>query len=140
MDFTAYLNFDGTCDEAFRFYADTLHGEIEFRQTMGESPMRDQTPPEHYDRIMHVRLRAGDGVLMGSDAPPGVHSKPTGFAISINLEDAAEGERVFNALADGGTVQMPLAETYWAKRFGMLTDRYGIPWMVNAEMAEVPQS
>lgn len=140
MDFTAYLNFDGTCDEAFRFYADTLHGDIEFRQTMGESPMRDQTPPEQRDRIMHVRLRAGDGVLMGSDAPPEMHPRPSGFAVSINLDDTGDAERIFSRLSDGGTVQMPLGETFWAKRFGMVTDRYGTPWMINSGMQDPSQS
>src|SRR5512140_691563 len=115
MDFTAYLNFDGTCAEAFRFYEDTLHGKIDFMQTMGESPMADQTPPEFRDRIMHVHLTAGDGVLMGSDAPPGAHPKQAGFAISIALDDAGEAERIFNTFADGGKVDMPLEQTFWAK-------------------------
>ncbi len=140
MDFTAYLNFDGTCAEAFRFYAETLDGKIEFIQTMGESPFAEQTPPEHRDRIMHVRLRAGDGVLMGSDSPPGVPVKQNGFAISIGLDDRARAERIFNALAEGGQVHMPLAEAYWADRFGMLVDRYGTPWMINSGMRELATS
>ena len=140
MDLTAYLNFNGTCAEAFRFYAETLGGTIEFMQTFGESPMADQTPPEYRDQIMHVRLKAGDSVLYGSDTPPGMEAKPAGFAISIGLNDRAQAERIFNTLAEGGQVHMPLADTFWADRFGMLTDRYGTPWMVNSGMREPAQT
>lgn len=140
MNFTTYLNFDGTCAEAFRFYARTFGGTIEFSQTMGESPFAEQTPPEHRGRIMHIRLRAGDGILLGSDSPPGMPEKPSGFAITFALDDRHQAEQIFNALADGGQVEMPLAESYWADRFGMLKDRYGVRWMINSGMKELPAS
>jgi PhnB protein len=133
MKINAYLNFDGQCAEAFRFYERVLGGTIEIMQTHGDSPMRDQTPPEWHDRIMHVRLVVDDQVLMGSDFPPQYATKAQGFAVSLHVDDPADAERVFDALAEGGSVGMPLQQTFWAARFGMLTDRFGTPWMVNCE-------
>jgi PhnB protein len=86
-------------------------------------------------KLMHATLVAGDQVLMGADAPPGRYQKPEGVSVAINLDDVAKSERIFHALAEGGTVQMPIQETFWAERFGMLTDQFGIPWMVNCGKA-----
>jgi PhnB protein len=127
------LNFDGQCKEAFTFYQQVLGGSIATMETHGESPMREHTPLEWRDRILHARLVVGDQELMGSDSPPNQHLKPQGFSVSLNFDDPAEAQRVFVALADGGAVQMPLQETFWASQFGMLVDRFGIPWMVNCE-------
>ncbi len=132
MKIAAYLNFDGTCAQAFRFYAEALPGTIAFQQTLGESPMASQVPPEAHDRVMHVRLDVGDQMLLGSDTLPGRYEKPQGFAVSAMMS-AGEAERVFAALADGGSVQMPLQKTFWAARFGALRDRFGVPWMINGE-------
>lgn len=100
-------------------------------QTYGDSPAAEHSPPDSHDRILHVSLPVGPVTLMGSDARP-VHYKPAqGLWVSLNLEDPAEAERLFGALAEGGSVTMPLEATFWAKRFGMLTDRFGTPWMVN---------
>ena len=82
---------------------------------------------------MHARLVVGDKVLMGSDAPPEHYEGPKGFSVSLTINDLADAERIFHALAENGTVRMPLQETFWAVRFGMLVDRFGIPWMVNCE-------
>jgi PhnB protein len=133
MQIHTYLLYDGQCGEAFRFYERVLGGKIDFIQTHGESPMADQTPPELRDKVMHVHMTVGDQVLMGSDAPMQHFEKPQGFSVSLGIEDPAEAERVFNGLAEGGTVTMPLQKTFWAERFGMLVDRYGIPWMVNCQ-------
>lgn len=133
MQIQAYLNFDGDCRSAFTFYQQVLGGAILTMQTHGESPMREHTPPEWHDRILHARLVVGDQELMGSDSPPNQHATPQGFAVSLNFDSAEEAERVFAALAEGGSVQMPLQETFWASRFGMATDRFGTPWMVNYE-------
>ena len=133
MQIASYLLFDGTCGEAFRFYERVLGGKIDFIQTHGESPMRDQTPPDFLDKVMHVHMTVGDQILMGSDAPPGHFEKPQGFSVSLGIDDPAEAERVFNALAEGAQVTMPLQKTFWADRFGMLVDRYGTPWMVNCQ-------
>ena len=132
MKLNPYLSFDGRCREAFEFYAKTLGGTIAFIQTYGESPMAAQTPPEAHGRVMHVTLQIGDQVLQGGDAPPGQFSQPAGFCVATHYEEAAEGERVFNDLAEQGTVQMPYQPTFWAKGFGMCIDRFGTPWIVNA--------
>jgi PhnB protein len=135
MQLQPYLNFNGDCAEAFKLYEKVLGGKIEGMMTHRDSPMAGQTPPEWQDKIMHARLVVGDAVLMASDAPPGYYSKPQGTYVSINVETTSEGERIFNALAEGGAVQMPFEKTFWAAGFGMLVDRFGIPWMVNCEQA-----
>ena len=133
MQFNAYLNFDGDCRAAFTFYQQVLGGVILTMQTHGDSPMAAHTPPQWHDRILHARLVIGDQALLGSDSPPDQHATPQGFAVSLNTDSAEEAERIFAALAEGGSVQMPLQETFWAPRFGMVTDRFGTPWMVNFE-------
>ena len=132
MKLNPYLAFDGQCREAFEFYEKALGGKIAFIQTMGESPMAANTPPEAQSRVMHVTLHAGDQVLQGADAPPGQFTKPAGFCVALHFDEAADGERVFNALSAGGKVQMPFQATFWAKGFGMLIDQFGTPWIVNA--------
>lgn len=126
-----YLVFDGACAEAFRFYQQVLGGTIEAMITHAGSPMAEPVPAEWGDRIMHACLIAGDLTLMGSDMPPGRAQRPAGFYVNLTVGQPAEAERIFDALADGGTVTMPLEPTFWAERFGMLVDRFGIPWMVN---------
>jgi PhnB protein len=131
MHLNAYLNFDGDCRAAFEFYAKCLGGKIEMMLSHGESPVAEQTPAGWRDKIMHARLVVGDQMLMGSDSPPEHHEKAQGFAVSIIVDEVKEAERIFQALSDQGTVRMALQETFWAQRFGMLTDRFGTPWMVN---------
>jgi PhnB protein len=133
MELSPYLNFNGQCAEAFKFYEQCLGGKIVFMQTHGESAMKDQTPPDWQDKIMHATLKVGSQVLMGSDAPPAHYAAPQGIYVSISLPDPADGERIFNALADRGKVNMPFQKTFWAAGFGMLVDRFGTPWMVNCE-------
>jgi len=133
MKLNPYLAFDGSCREAFDFYQKVLGGRISFIQTIGESQMASSMPPESHGRVMHVTLDIGDQVLQGADAPPGQFTRPAGFCVALHFETAAEGEKVFNALAPGGTVQMPYQSTFWAKGFGMLIDRFGTPWILNAE-------
>ncbi|HVR96364.1 MAG TPA: VOC family protein [Thermoanaerobaculia bacterium] len=131
MQINPYLNFNGQCAEAFRFYEQVLGGKIEMMMTMGESPMAGETPPEMLDRVMHVSMTVGGQSLMGSDSPPEMYQKPQGLHVSLHYDTAEEGGRVFNALAEGGTVVMPFEKTFWAEGFGMLVDRFGTPWMVN---------
>ena len=132
MKLNPYLSFDGRCREAFEFYAQTLGGRISFMQTIGESPMAADMPAESHGRIMHVTMEVGDQVLQGADAPPGQFTNPGGFCVALHFDEVAEGECVFGALAQEGTVQMPFQSTFWAKGFGMLIDRFGTPWAVNA--------
>jgi len=133
MHVNPYLTFDGDCEEAFNVYEKVLGGKIVAMMTHKGTPAEEHVPAEWRDKILHARLVFGDNVLMASDAPPGRQEKMQGFSVSLVMTDRAEAERVFNALADGGSVRMPLGETFWAKKFGMLTDRFGTPWMVNCE-------
>ena len=136
MQFNTYLYFDGNCEEAFKFYEKLFGGKIDAMFPHEGSPAANHVPPEWQKKILHARMAIGDAILMGSDAPPGRFHKQQGFSININLKDAAQAERIFNTLAEGAvSVTMPFAETFWAHRFGMLTDRFGIPWMVNVEKA-----
>jgi PhnB protein len=98
----------------------------------GGSPMAEHVPAEWRDKVMHASVSiGGQMVLMGSDAPPDRYKAPQGITVSLGIAEPAEADRVFAALAEGGTVTMPIQETFWALRFGMLTDQFGIPWMVN---------
>lgn len=136
MELGPYLNFDGQCAAAFERYAEVLGGRIEMMQTHGESPMKAHVPAEWHDKVIHARLALADGVLMGSDTPPAHYSPPQGIHASISVPALAEAERIFMALAESGQITMPFQKTFWSSGFGMLTDRFGIPWMVNcAEMA-----
>ena len=126
-----YLTFNGNCREAFEYYHKVLGGSIEVMQTHGESPAKDFTPPEWHDAIIHARLNTGGQVLMGSDAPPDYQEKMGGFSISVTVSDEQLADRIFAGLAEGGSVTMPLAETFWAPKFGMCTDRFSVHWMVN---------
>jgi PhnB protein len=135
MQLNPYLLFNGQCEAAFKFYERCLGAKLEMMLRHGESPMAEQVPPEWRDRIMHARLVVGDKVMMGSDAPPDHYEQPRGFSVSIGIDDPGEAERIFQAMAEKGTVRMPLQKTFWALRFGMLVDQFGIPWMVNCEGA-----
>jgi PhnB protein len=135
MQLNPYLTFNGTCEAAFRFYERCLGGKIEAMIPHEGSPMADRVPPEWRNKIMHARLVVGEEVLMGSDAPPEHYQEPKGFSVTLGINNPTEAERVFNALSEDGTVKMPLQQTFWAVRFGMLVDRFGIPWMINCEKA-----
>ena len=131
MQTVPYLNFDGDCRAAFTFYQQVLGGELQIT-SHGDSPIAGEVPAEWHDRVMHARLDADGATLMASDYPPGEHAKPKGMSVALHVESPAEAERIFHALAEGGTVTMPIAQTFWSERFGMLVDRFGIPWMINA--------
>lgn len=135
MQLSTYLFFSGQCEAAFRFYEKGLGGKIELLMTHRQAPVADQVPSDWLDKIIHVRLSVGNTLLMGSDAPPGRYDGSKGFSVSINVDSPAEAERTFWALAENGTVQMPLAQTFWAERFGMVVDQFGISWMINCERA-----
>ena len=135
MRVNPYLLFNGNCREAFAFYAECLGGKIEAMLPHAGTPAEAHVPPEWRDKILHARMTIGEDVLMASDAPPGRFEPPKGFSVTIQLTDPSEAERIFRRLADGGTVQMPIQQTFWATRFGMLVDRFGTPWMVNCQPA-----
>ena len=131
----SYLFFNGNCAEAMRFYERTLGGKLEM-MTHAQSPIADQAPPGSSDRIMHARLSLDDRSLMASDTMPGQpYGGIKGFSLAVVYPTAAEAKRIFEPLAEGGQVTMPLQKTFWAEAFGMLTDRFGTPWMGNGGFA-----
>jgi PhnB protein len=136
MQVHPYLVFNGQCEEAFRFYEKVLGGKIVAMLTHKGTPAEAHVPAEWRDKILHTRLDVGDCMLMGSDAPPDRFEKAAGFSVSLQVKDPAEADRLFNALAEKGENRMPIDKTFWSPRFGMLVDRFGIPWMINCE----PQS
>jgi PhnB protein len=132
MKINPYLSFDGNCKEAFEFYQKTLGGKIAFMLTYGETPDAAKMP-QMKDKIAHARLITDGNVLMGSDAHGECAGTPQGFSISINVDTAAEAERLFKALSEKGQVRFAMEETFWATRFGILVDQFDIPWMINCE-------
>ena len=136
MQLNPYLSFNGQCEAAFKFYEQCLVGKIVTMLTYEDSPMAEQVPSEWRNKILHASLIVGDKAwMMGADAPPEQHEETKGFSVSLGIEDPAEAERIFHALAENGTVRMPIQQTFWTIRFGMLVDQFGIPWMVNCERA-----
>jgi PhnB protein len=135
MQLSPYLNFNGQCEAAFKFYERVLGGKIEAMITYAGTPAEEHAPPELRNKILHARLIVGGDALMGSDAPPDRHEAPKGFSVSLQIDEPADAERVFHALAENGIVRLPIQQTFWAERFGMLVDQFGIPWMVNCGKA-----
>jgi len=136
----AYLSFDGTCAEAMKFYERVLGAKLEALITYGEAPGEPCAPPTHDDKIMHAYLVHPEFELMAGDMPPGMpYGGIQGVMLALSYPTAADGRKVFDALAQGGQVTMPPAETFWADFFGMVTDRYGVPWDVNGGMRPAPK-
>jgi PhnB protein len=135
MQLNTHLNFNGQCEEAFKFYEKCLGGSIQAMIAHEGTPAAEHVPAEWRTKIMHAELKLDGQILMGADAPPNRYQSPRGFAVTIQTPQPAEADRVFGALAENGQVQMPIQETFWAARFGMLVDRFGIPWMVNCPKA-----
>jgi PhnB protein len=133
MQIHPYLSFNGNCEEAFKFYEQSLGGKIETIRTHEGMPPMGEVPPGWERKVLHARIAVGGTIIMGSDTPPAHYKQPQGVDLSIGVTDPAEADRVFNALAENGQVRMPIQKTFWARRFGMLIDRFGIPWMVNCE-------
>ncbi len=134
MPIQPYLFFDGRCEEAIGFYERALGAKVEMMMRYAESPdpvPEGMLPPGSERKIMHASLKIGDAVVMASDGGCSGKTSFSGFSLSYAVPDEAAAKRAFDSLADGGQVQMPLAETFWARRWGMLVDRYGKPWMVN---------
>ena len=125
-----HLNFDGNCAEAFAFYEKTFNSKIVMSMKYSDAPAGTPASPDMGDKIMHTSLLVGGVLLMGADAPKGRFTAPAGFQISISISDEAEVKRIYAALSEGGSVQMPLMPTFWSPLFGMCTDKFGIGWMV----------
>jgi PhnB protein len=125
-----YLFFDGTCEKAFAFYESVLGGELVLMRRR-DAPEQGELTPGHDDRILHASLTVGDVMLMGSDGDPARPQALGGFAVHLEVASTADAERIFTALGEGGTVQMPLGETFWSHAFGVTADRFGVTWMVD---------
>jgi PhnB protein len=136
MQMNTYLSFKGQCEAAFKFYERCLGGQLGSIFRYAGTPLAGQVPADWQDKIMHGSITVGGQVLMGADVAPEKYEAPKGFSISLQIESTADAERIFPQLADGGQVVMPLEKTFWAERFGMVVDRFGIPWLINCEGAD----
>jgi len=133
MQLSTYLSFKGDCEAAFTFYEQALGGQPGPLFRYGGSPMAGQAPAGWDDKVMHASILIGGQTIMGADLAPEKYEAPTGFSLSLQTSQVVEAERMFNGLAQGGRVEMPLEKTFWAERFGMVTDRFGVRWLVNCE-------
>lgn len=131
MRLNTHLSFNGQCEEAFQRYRTIFGGKILTMMPYEGSPHADQVPAGWRNKILHATLEIGDQIVMGADTPSEQFASPQGFSVVVGVSDADEAERIFKALADKGTIQLPLQETFWAVRFGMVVDQYDIPWMIN---------
>lgn len=136
MLLTPYLNFNGQCEEAFNFYQRALGGKIEAMISREGTPAAQHVPADWVKKIMHARLNIDGQVLMGADSSANSYSTPKGFAVSIQVKEPKEADRIFSQLTENASVDMPIQQTFWAARFGMLRDKYGIPWMINCDQAQ----
>jgi PhnB protein len=135
MQVQPYLFFDGRCEEAIEFYRKALGAQVEMLMRFKESPEplpADKAPPGSENKVMHACIRIGDTQVMASDGSCAGKLSFQGFSLSLSAKDEAEADRLFGALADGGQVRMPLGPTFFAQRFGMVADRFGVGWMVIA--------
>ena len=128
----AYLNFDGKCEEALEFYKRALGAEVQMLMRFKDSPEPPPPgcPPPNPDKVMHASFRIGDTMLMASDGRAAGKPSFQGISLSLTVPTEAEADKAFNALAEGGQVQMPLAKTFFSARFGMVADKFGVSWMV----------
>lgn len=130
MQMNVHLNFQGNCAEAFDFYKKVFGVKNAFAMKYSDAPQGMPVPSNWKDKIMHTSIPLGDGRLMGCDAPPDHSTSMGGFQVCVESKDEAEVKRIYEALQDGGSVQMPISPTFWSPLFGMCTDKFGIAWMV----------
>ena len=138
MQLSAYLSFDGECQAAFEFYQALLGARLQSLVTYKEV---DEAVPENWQhKVVHASLLlgegVGDGLLMGSDARPGDYQSPSGFSLELDVPTAESAARIFSGLSEGGSIKLPLQPTSWASHFGMLVDRFAIPWSINSKLTE----
>jgi PhnB protein len=133
MQVQPYLHFNGCCEEAIEFYRRVLGAEVSFLMHFKDSPEPDMAPPGSENKVIHATFRIGGATLMASDCGPPSFE---GFSLSITVPGEDQAERLFAALSEGGQVKMPLTTTFFSPRFGMLTDRFGVPWMVHVAAAK----
>src|SRR4051812_31139055 len=132
-ELSAYVGFKGDCEAAFKCYEEVLGAEPGLLFRYADSPVAEVVPEDWGSKIMHGSVRIGGKLLEGADVPPERYEKPKGFSLTLNISNAREAERVFETLGHGGEVLYQIAKTFWSERFGMVVDRFGIPWMINCE-------
>lgn len=131
-----YIAYKGNCRQAIEFYKSALDAEVLFMQTVGESPMSDMGPAEN---IMHGSIKVGGSTIMMCDDPGGGAGEPVSggpISLALGVDDPSQAKRLFDNLADSGTVVMPLEKTFWAEAFGMVNDKFGIQWLINCEASK----
>lgn len=138
MQVNAYLSFKGQCEAAFKFYEQCLGAQLGPIFRYAGTPLADTVPAEWQTKVMHASVTVGEQVLMGADIVPDRYEEPKGFSLSLHMKSAREADLVFHELAKEGRVVLPLEKTFWAERFGMVIDRFGIPWMINCEGTNQP--
>ena len=136
MRLNPYIMFNGDCEAAFKLYERVTGGKIVAMLPYEGSPAAGHAPSEWQKKILHARIDIGEDTIMGSDASPGHYNKPQGSSVTLRVDTPEEAERAFKGLADGATVQMPMDKTFFAKKFGMLVDKFGTHWMVICENAQ----
>ena len=130
MNVQPYLSFEGRCDEAIEFYKKSLGAKLDMLMRFKECPDQSMVSPGSAEKVMHAALRVGDTQILMSDGRCQGGANFNGFSLAVSAESDADAERMFNALADGGQVRMPMAKTFFSSRFGMVADRFGLGWMV----------
>jgi PhnB protein len=133
MQMTPYLSFNGHCEEALKFYERCLGARLGQIFRYEGTPLAQQVPSDWQNKVMHANLTVGGQQLMAGDVAPDQYEVPKGFSLSLQMADTREAERIYEELGAGGRIVMPLAETFWAARFGMVVDRFGFPWLINCE-------
>ena len=136
MEMSPYLDFKGECEAAFRFYEECLGGTLGAVFRYAGTPLAGQVPADWQDKVMHASLTLGRQVLMGADVAPDRYEEPKGFSLSLQLKDTADAERIFRQLCTNGRIVTPLEKTFWAERFGVAVDRFGITWLINCDGSE----
>jgi len=135
MEMTAYLSFKGDCEAAFKFYERCLGAEPGAIFRYAGSPIAHHVPADWSDKVMHGSVTVGGQVIMAADVAPEQYEEPKGFSLSLQMKNVEDAERIFRDLATEGRVVLSLEKTFWAERFGMVVDRFGIPWLINCEGA-----
>jgi PhnB protein len=139
MQMNTYVNFNGQCEAAFKFYEQCLGGQIGAIFRYAGTPLADQVPADWQDKVMHGSVTIGEQVLQGADVAPERYEEPKGFSLSLQMKSTTQAEHIFHMLAKDGSVVIPLEKTFWAARFGVIVDRFGLRWLINCEGSdEVP--
>lgn len=138
MQMNPYVYFNGQCEAAFKFYVECLGGTLGAIFRYAGTSLADQVPADWQDKVMHGSVTIGDQVLLGADVAPDRYEEPKGFSLSLQMTSTTEADRIFHRLATEGTVLMPLEKTFWATRFGVLVDRFGVQWLINCEGSDQP--